>query len=472
MVERLRGPRAIVGIRARTVAVASASWEVEWRRYYAGLRRRFMAHFRREGGGKAAPLFHVKQDEDPWDALYAKYEQKFATYDWEDEITRKRALLEREYLAMTETVWEDVVGSQVGRRLAFDLNARGVDRVLEEVGTRITGMTRTDQGSIARAVGVFIERNSNPDELEAGISRLLQSWGESGGRAHIIALTESGNAYNLAAIAGYEETGLVERVRVFDGPDCGWTSHDDPSLAAGSTRTLQEARKYPLAHPHCQRAFAPVVLTEEVEPSEPEDTSAFDAHRQEDYEDWAYGHWGDLDPWAELPANQFAALTDYTGGGYARMNSYLRGGAAWDEYLVTNPNTAVAFTERQIEALSASMRPLPEGVVVRRAVEVDAFGARPGITAANYDWDGLVGTVVQDRGFMSTSMSPVGELAVEREVILNITVPKGTPSFPAYRISTFGEEWELLLDQGRKLLVTSVNKFGGDYVHVNATVLP
>ena len=51
-------------------------------------------------------------------------------------------------------------------------------------------------------------------------------------------------------------------VQVYDGPECGWTEHDDPDLADGSLRTLEEADEYPLSHPHCQRAFGPVVLTE------------------------------------------------------------------------------------------------------------------------------------------------------------------------------------------------------------------
>jgi hypothetical protein len=46
-------------------------------------------------------------------------------------------------------------------------------------------------------------------------------------------------------------------VQVFDGPSCGWKSHDDDDLAAGSIRSLVDAARHPIAHPNCRRAFGP-----------------------------------------------------------------------------------------------------------------------------------------------------------------------------------------------------------------------
>lgn len=246
MAERIRGPRAIVGIRRRTVDVATSSWEVQWRGYFRGFQRRYMAAW--SPPAKAA-TFHVKQG--PGSAF------------WLRETQVSRDLLNQQYAAMTQTVWSDVVSAQVGRAVDFDLNSRGVSRILGQVGTRVTGITEASQRMIADRVDAGIRDGANTDRLEASIRDLLQSWGEPGGRAHIIALTESGNAYNLAATEGYRESGIVEMVEVYDGPDCGWTEHDDPDLADGSKRTLEEADAYPLSHPHCQRAFGPVVLTDE-----------------------------------------------------------------------------------------------------------------------------------------------------------------------------------------------------------------
>jgi len=243
MAERIRGPRAIVGIRRRAVEVHTGAWERQYRAYFNGLSRRYMASH--PGGKSWEPVFHVKQ-----------------SGFWGQEASILRGLLNQQYADMTQTVWTDVVGAQVGRALDFDLNARGVRSVLSNVATRVTQINGASQEMIAQRVASEIERGSNPDVLERSVRDLLQGWGESGSRAHVIALTESGNAYNLAATNGYRESGLVEMVQVYDGPDCGWTEHDDPDLADGSTRTLEEADLYPLSHPHCQRAFGPVVLTE------------------------------------------------------------------------------------------------------------------------------------------------------------------------------------------------------------------
>lgn len=44
---------------------------------------------------------------------------------------------------------------------------------------------------------------------------------------------------------------------IIDGPDCGWSSHDDRERADGSLRSLEEVLAYPIAHPNCQRRIEP-----------------------------------------------------------------------------------------------------------------------------------------------------------------------------------------------------------------------
>ena len=79
-----------------------------------------------------------------------------------------------------------------------------------------------------------------------------------GWRADRIARTEVAESRNTATLAGYQELG-VRNVRVHDGPDCGWTSHDDPDKADGTIRTLAQADAQRLSHPNCVRAFSPIV---------------------------------------------------------------------------------------------------------------------------------------------------------------------------------------------------------------------
>lgn len=51
----------------------------------------------------------------------------------------------------------------------------------------------------------------------------------------------------------------VSEWTVEDGPDCGWTSHDDPDPANGKTVSRDEAMAWPLSHPRCQRVVSPVI---------------------------------------------------------------------------------------------------------------------------------------------------------------------------------------------------------------------
>lgn len=61
----------------------------------------------------------------------------------------------------------------------------------------------------------------------------------------------SGHVFNLkTSIGWFVASSIITH-------NCGWTSHDDPDLADGSTRTLEEAEAYPIAHPGCRRITLP-----------------------------------------------------------------------------------------------------------------------------------------------------------------------------------------------------------------------
>lgn len=68
------------------------------------------------------------------------------------------------------------------------------------------------------------------------------------------ALTKGAVAQSYATLNRLSEA-KVRFVEVFDGPSCGWTSHDDPDTANGSIRHVEEAFAYPISHPRCVRAF-------------------------------------------------------------------------------------------------------------------------------------------------------------------------------------------------------------------------
>lgn len=141
----------------------------------------------------------------------------------------------------------------------YDLSIR------DQIGLQIRRITESSRDQVRGTVLRGIERGLSQRDIVRGtegfrgLASIVQSWGSPIGRARVIALTESANAYNLGQLNGYEQSGVVEEVRIFDGTDCGWNGHDDPDLANGSIRSLEEARLQPTSHPNCQRAWAPFI---------------------------------------------------------------------------------------------------------------------------------------------------------------------------------------------------------------------
>ena len=185
--------------------------------------------------------------------------------DWTVEETELLGVLVRWYVTLGDDAFA-AVSEQLAVEIRFDLGSKASKAVLEELGLQVKGISAQSRAILQRLVGHALERGYSIEQLVAGVKDdgfagirgLFADWSST--RARTVALTETANAYNRASLDGYAETGLVDTVQVFDGPDCGWTSHDDPDLANGSTRTLEEARRHAIAHPRCQRAFGAVVI--------------------------------------------------------------------------------------------------------------------------------------------------------------------------------------------------------------------
>ena len=178
--------------------------------------------------------------------------------DWPAEVRFLDEVLSPVYAELGEAAYAAVADSLVVD-LSFSLEGPAAAPIREYIANEVTAITETTRNILRDRVIVAVERGYSIEQLVAGVDDLAGLRDLFGSRARTIALTETANAYNAATLTGYRETGLVEKVTVFDGPDCGWTSHDDPDLAHGSTRTLEAAFGRLVSHPHCQRAFGAVV---------------------------------------------------------------------------------------------------------------------------------------------------------------------------------------------------------------------
>ncbi|MFJ8442771.1 hypothetical protein [Kitasatospora griseola] len=72
--------------------------------------------------------------------------------------------------------------------------------------------------------------------------------------AEAATLARTAVAYNAGTLAVAREHG-IRIVEVFDGYDCGWTSHPDPDKATRTLRTVEDAAQWPISHPRCTRTF-------------------------------------------------------------------------------------------------------------------------------------------------------------------------------------------------------------------------
>lgn len=138
------------------------------------------------------------------------------------------------------------------------------DAILERMGENIVNIDATTRQAVQGAIETANTRGYTAFQLANGVEddgfaglRGLPEFSRS--RAETVARSETAVAENYADVAAWRKSGVVTGIEVLDGDGCGWTSHDDPDKANGSTRTIDAFEAYPLAHPNCVRVGTPLV---------------------------------------------------------------------------------------------------------------------------------------------------------------------------------------------------------------------
>lgn len=153
------------------------------------------------------------------------------------------------------------------------------------------------------------------------------------------------------------------------------------------------------------------------------------------------------DDWvAKLTATQKNAVVHYTGSAYERMNDYLRAAGSIDE----SDATKSLIKQCQAALKKAS---LPEETIVRRGSGYNML-QELGIDVTEANKDKIIGGIVQDLGFMSTSPNATGGFSESIEYV--IKVPQGSQAMYVAPISNFYSEKELLINCGGKFMVDDV----------------
>lgn len=157
------------------------------------------------------------------------------------------------------------------------------------------------------------------------------------------------------------------------------------------------------------------------------------------------------DGWLKtISSTEKSGVRTYTGSAYEDMNKYLRGIKKSTSY------------KDEIKACkdALSKASLPEETIVRRGSGYNmlnelGFGQ---ITPQNKS--NVIGAIVIDKGFVSTSPSPTGGFSDSIEYVIRL--PKGSQAMYVAPISKFSSEQELLINCGGKYMVEDVefNSYG------------
>ncbi|MFI9149490.1 hypothetical protein [Streptomyces sp. NPDC053367] len=140
--------------------------------------------------------------------------------------------------------------SQEAERMANRFYRAVREAARREVPLLTTGNMTAKQAATNLARRLAADHKLNHVVYRNGARVPVRAWAEAA------TLTKSAVAYNAGTLNRTRQAG-VSSVEVFDGSDCGWTSHHDPDKAVRTVRTVEEAAEWPISHPRCRRAFGP-----------------------------------------------------------------------------------------------------------------------------------------------------------------------------------------------------------------------
>lgn len=190
----------------------------------------------------------------------------------------------------------------------------------------------------------------------------------------------------------------------------------------------------------------------------------------EEAHEWTMENAYDEPWWNSLDKIDQRAITWYTGHGYEDMNKYLRGISD-----SIDDKNAKAI-ERVSDALSKTT--IKENVVVARGMGGDeAMTGLLNISVSELEQllsdnpEGLVGMVMRENGFLSTTVDPKINATFKSKYELKLNVPAGTHGAYIAPVTRFKDEHELLLDKGTAFRIDAVKELPGNKYRITATVV-
>lgn len=139
-----------------------------------------------------------------------------AAVDWDEEEAALAVVLKAQHNLAGTTSFRQVA-KELGIELDWNLANPDVRRVLNELATRIRGISQTTQEDVRRVVGAALDEGVTMQELSERLTGLFEETYR--GRAMAVSRTESQVAYNRAHVLGYQESNVVAATELADNPE-------------------------------------------------------------------------------------------------------------------------------------------------------------------------------------------------------------------------------------------------------------
>ncbi|MCX4858359.1 hypothetical protein [Streptomyces canus] len=140
--------------------------------------------------------------------------------------------------------------SQEAERMANQFYRAAREAARREVPLLAAGNMTAKQAAKNLAARLAAEHELTHVVYRNGARVPVRAWAEAA------TLAKSAVAYNAGSLNRTRQAG-VAMVEVFDGLDCGWTTHQDTDKANRTVRTVEDAAEWPISHPRCRRGFGP-----------------------------------------------------------------------------------------------------------------------------------------------------------------------------------------------------------------------
>ncbi|MBX0319761.1 ADP-ribosyltransferase [Shouchella clausii] len=422
--------------------------------------------------------FTAKSDEEILEAyLFFLREEVFSQDVFIEQMTEET----KAFLKMTMTEFCELIMDSLDKDVPFQvMSKRSIDWI-ESWSSELSEIMqlRTDN-QVEKILTSAIEKGSGIDVVER---ELMEAEGFSRQRARTTAITEVLTASSVAHQESFAQSPAVvgkrwkhsgsksirprENHMALDGTV---VAVDEPFVIPGSGELAMFPRDPNLSAKErisCHCVQGPVV-DEDIFGLSAEEKQAIrdealaelngeDSTKHEEFgilEDNHYKEIEDAEAWEEevspgwindLTPREMEAIKTYTSSEYREINGYLRNTNAEQD---TTLDQTIAHIKTGLEKFD-----LKENIVTYRGLSKNIWGIPAEM---------LEGMELEDKGFMSTSISKSVSLAgFTGDVEIEVRIPAGSTGAYVNRISEFDHEMEFLLTAGTKYRVISANEVNG-----------